>query len=607
MMTRLLAGLGRGLAGGTRVAELAPYFWSQYRGYTIAVVLSKVGAAIVESFSVLALLPVLTLLIEGHAKLPAAPGGAASITDDAVSMINGVTTSALSYIGLDANIYTLSALIAALILVKTTLLIVSGWLVGLARSEVGRHMRVSLLDALMAARWSFHVNSLVGRTANAISSEVDRAAATFVSFCGLAASILSLGVFIATVVFINWRLTMTAAGFGVVLMLVNAWLVQKTGTAGTTITQVYATLLARLTDGISGIKPLKAMARENHLMPWLVDDCAQLAKASTNIAVLNAFHKNLQEPLMAITGAAALVLAITYYQVSVPALLVLGMLYTRVFTRVSAVHGELQSVASTESAFWSARKLHEAARANAEPSSGGERPDIHDGITLDNVDFSYTEQPVLKGLSLEIPRGKFVVLAGPSGAGKTTIVDMVIGLSQPTGGAVRIDGTDLRQVDMRAWREQIGYLAQESFVFNDTVRNNVTLSDGSIEDQAVIDALIRANAWDFIQALEGQLDDSVGERGMKLSGGQRQRLALARALVKRPKLLILDEPTAALDPVSQETIIQSLRGLTGDITILAVTHHPALMAAADRVYRIENGIAVAVEPSAKLAAADIHQ
>src|SRR5690606_38977597 len=171
-----------------------------------------------------------------------------------------------------------------------------------------------------------------------------------------------------------------------------------------------------------------------------------------------------------------------------------------------------------------------------------------------NVGFAYDGYPVFGDLSLEIPAGAMTVLIGPSGAGKTTVIDLVIGLIRPQSGSIRVDGLDLTGIDLRAWRRLIGYVPQDTVLLHDSILHNVTLGDPALTTADAEQALRAAGIWDFVAALPEGLYTQVGERGGKLSGGQRQRVAIARALVNEPRLLILDEATSALDPTSEQEI-----------------------------------------------------
>jgi ATP-binding cassette subfamily C protein len=186
------------------------------------------------------------------------------------------------------------------------------------------------------------------------------------------------------------------------------------------------------------------------------------------------------------------------------------------------------------------------------------------------------------------------VIVGPSGAGKTTVADLVAALVRPQEGEVSIDDLPLARVDWRAWRRMIGYVPQDTVLLHDTIANNVTLGDPELTRTDAEDALRAAGIWPHVCGLPEGIDTVVGERGGKLSGGQRQRVAIARALAHAPRLLILDEATSALDPETEAAICRTLEALRGKLTIIAISHQSPLVEVADRVYRIDGGAATLV-------------
>ena len=197
--------------------------------------------------------------------------------------------------------------------------------------------------------------------------------------------------------------------------------------------------------------------------------------------------------------------------------------------------------------------------------------------------------PVLENLDLEIPACALVTLMGASGCGKTTILDLITGLVEPSAGRVLVDGVPLEQLDIGAWRRSIGYVAQETVLLHDTILNNITLGDPQFDAGDVEYALQIAGAGEFVAAFPEGVHHVVGERGGMLSGGQRQRLMIARAMLHRPRLLILDEATSALDQEGEAAICDTLRGLRGQLTIIAVSHRDALAGIADHVYHVDQG------------------
>jgi ATP-binding cassette subfamily C protein len=252
-----------------------------------------------------------------------------------------------------------------------------------------------------------------------------------------------------------------------------------------------------------------------------------------------------------------------------------------------------------ESAYWTLQDTLQSVRSEREEFGGDRTPALKQVIKLENVTFAYDDHWVLQNVSVNFPKGRITAIVGPSGSGKTTLVDMVTGLLRPQQGEVWLDDVPLAQVNLKSWRRMIGYIPQETILLHDTVLNNITLGDSELSEADAQDALRAAGAWKFVDAMPLSMQSIVGERGGKLSGGQRQRISIARALVHKPKLLILDEATSGLDPDSEAAVCDTLQKLRGELTILAISHQSALVKIADKAYRIQNGQILQTENSSE--------
>jgi ATP-binding cassette subfamily C protein len=289
--------------------------------------------------------------------------------------------------------------------------------------------------------------------------------------------------------------------------------------------------------------------------------------------------------------AIGLYAAVTFLVIPIASIMVLIILLVRVLNATGKLQRSYQKMVTQESAYFSLMNaIHNAEQAHE--TGGSEVPSFTREIRLDRVKFAIGGKEILRDVSLTIPAGSFTTLVGPSGSGKTTVIDLVTGLQKATGGRILVDGSPLDDLNLEQWRHLIGYVAQEILLLHDSVLNNVTLGDPELSEADAEAALRAAGAWDFVAAMPEGLHTAVGERGGKLSGGQRQRLCIARALVRRPSLLILDEATSALDPASEAALCETLGDLRGNITILAVSHQSGLADIADRVIRMEHGMLV---------------
>jgi len=279
---------------------------------------------------------------------------------------------------------------------------------------------------------------------------------------------------------------------------------------------------------------------------------------------------------------------------ALPLASIMGLVFViaSMVTKLNKVQQEYQKMVTYESAYWSLQEKIRKAEHEQEKVFGTSTPSLERSVRLDNVNFKYGKHWVLQKASLEFPAGFFTAITGASGTGKTTVADLLIGLLRPQKGQIWIDGQPFSTIDIRSWRRMIGYVPQETLLLHDTVMKNVTLGAPELSEKDVESALIAADIWDFVATMPQGMHTTVGERGGKLSGGQRQRIAIARALVHKPSLLILDEATSGLDPETETLICETLRGLRGKLTILAISHQPALINAADRAYRIQDRRAV---------------
>jgi subfamily B ATP-binding cassette protein MsbA len=215
---------------------------------------------------------------------------------------------------------------------------------------------------------------------------------------------------------------------------------------------------------------------------------------------------------------------------------------------------------------------------------------VNDRIGLHHVNFSYTDAtPIIKDISFSIKKNEMIALVGASGGGKSTLIDLIIRLIEPESGEITIDGIDIRTFDITSYHSKIGFVSQESYIFNDTILNNIGYGTGNVSMEKAIAAAITANAHDFIMQLPDGYNTQLGERGVKISGGQKQRISLARAIYKDPEILILDEATSALDSEAEKIIQQSILLIKNKYTIIAIAHRLSTIENADKILVIENG------------------
>jgi len=563
--------------------QLLIRFLKAYPKQSIIVLLALIVAGLVEGISLTALLPMLSVAVEQSGQ------GGISLGDE---QKNHYLVQAIEWIGLTPSLGLLIAVLVAGIVLRSGFILIAKKYVGYTIARVATDLRLSLLKALLSARWLFYLKQPIGMLANAMSSEPDRASKAYLHGTTMLAAMIQLMAYIGVALTISWKATLAYMTASMAILFVLRYFVRMARKAGKRQTKVLKALLRQLTDILQSVKPLKAMGREDLADRVISTETIRLNKALERQVLSKEALKAIQTP--AFMGLVGLGFYIGLVQWRMPAaeVMVLLLLLSRVMTSLGKVQSLYQNMVVCESAYWSLQATIEEAERNVEPLGGQLKPTLNHGIELENVSFAYDRKPILKSISLEIPAGKLTTLIGFSGAGKTTVVDLIIGLLSPQSGKILVDGIDLSQMNLRAWRRMIGYVPQDNLLLHDTVLYNVTFGDPSLSRADAEWALKAAGAWEFITALPQGIETVVGERGARLSGGQRQRIMIARALVHRPKLLILDEATSALDPKNQRAICRTLAGLKHEVTILAISHQPAMVEIADRVYQLEGGRAV---------------
>jgi ATP-binding cassette subfamily C protein len=367
------------------------------------------------------------------------------------------------------------------------------------------------------------------------------------------------------------------------------FLVRMAEKAGWKQTRILKSLSSGMTDNLQSVKPLKAMAREYLADAALANDTRKLNRALRKEIFSKEALKALQFPTTAGLVVAGFYVGLEVWDLPVATVMVLILLLTQVLSTIGKLQVHFQNLVVAESAYWSLITTIEEATSNVEESSGTKMPTLEREIALDDVSVVYGERTVLDAVNISIPYGSITTLVGFSGAGKTTVLDLVTGLIRPRSGCVRLDDVPLDEIDLRRWRRMIGYVPQENLLLHESILHNVTLGDAEVDEADAERALRDAGVWDFVAALPDGVHSTVGERGARLSGGQRQRVMIARALVHSPCLLLLDEATSALDPDSERALCATLERFRGQVTVLAISHQTALVDTADRVYRLRDG------------------
>jgi ATP-binding cassette subfamily C protein len=501
----------------------------------------------------------------------------------------------LEKIGLPLTVEVLLGLMAVVIILRFLLTATGAIFIGRSVAQMATGLRLRLINATVRARWSYFTTQPTARFTTAIGPDGARGSQAFRAAGQVIANLTKALFYLGMAFWISWQFFL--AGIAVVVLLylgVNRFM-KMARSAGRGKTKQTFLLNKSVSDSLTNIKALKAMNRQGFVAQSFRRNVEALKDALAAETYSESMVKAIQEPLLIVFLMGGIYVQHSLFGMSMQQILGSIFVLFLLSGAIGDVRGAMQRVMIDSPSFWSLVRLIEETEAEAEPIHGGAQPRFDLGVQLKGVSFGYGETPIVQGVDLDVPPHAVTTVIGASGAGKTTIADLLVGLNTPDAGKVMIGDIDLADIDTVAWRRQLGYIPQETVLFNDTIANNVTLGDERITRESIISALKAADAWDFVSVLPGDIDYVIGVRGSLLSGGQRQRLSIARALCNNPQFLILDEATSALDRDTAVEIANGIRKLVGEKTILAITHQPIWVDAADRVYEIRAGVVKAVE------------
>jgi ATP-binding cassette subfamily C protein len=556
------------------------FFYTGWKRQCLILVAMLLGVA-AENLSIASLWPII---------------GVASGEGIKPSPATEVVTRLLGAVGLSPTLGALLLFLCFTFTLKFTLSSAGLIYVGREVARMSTHMRLRLIDAIVRARWSHIISTPAGRLSAALSDEAERAQSAYRASGNFAARLTETVTYLVGCLWISWEFSFAAIVAAAILWLAVARFVAMARRAGRAKWRSVHLLSGAVNDLLTSIKSLRAMNRQAYLGRFASEQVAALRKASMREYYSEAAVRALQEPLLGTMVIGGLYVGYEYFNLGLVELIGVVWLLRRISNGVSTMRGAMQRVAIDGVAFWSIIRLTDDMTAQAEALHGGKEAHLVRQCDFRDVSFGYGDKTIVQSANFTLPVGEVATLIGPSGAGKTTIADLLVGLHEPDAGQVLIDGLPLSDLDLARWRSKIGYIPQENILFNDTVLENLTLGDQAITEEQAIDALRLAGAWGFVSALPRGLHEAIGVRGNLLSGGQKQRLSIARALIHNPELLILDEATSALDRTTAREICDAVRGLRGNRTILAITHQSIWMDAADRVLRMDQG-RVTTEPA----------
>ncbi|MFP4119461.1 MAG: ABC transporter ATP-binding protein [Coleofasciculus sp.] len=475
----------------------------------------------------------------------------------------------------------------------------------LASSSLRRRITCDLREAgvklLLDVDIDFHSRMKVGDLVNRLGTEIGRAAGEVSTLLNMMVTVTNALVFLALLLALSWQLTLASTVLVAIVALVNQYSISRAKEFGKQLSSLSKAYSIAVLETLSGIRLVKSTGndeREYQRIRKLIRDRekADFKSQANNAAIGPVGEVTSIVGLLGIVFMGRIFFASQIEALSA-VLLSFLILLQRLLPLISQLNRARGSLANSSA---SVEVAHDFLRHDNKPfMQPGSQPyhPLKKGIYFHQLSFAYPTQPnklVLKEVNLDLPRGTTLALVGASGAGKSTLADLLPRFYDPTEGSITLDGIDLREFDIKSLRNNMGIVSQDTFLFNTSVHDNIAYARPDASRKEVVEAARRANALEFIEQLPGGFDTMIGDRGVLLSGGQRQRLAIARALLQNPDILILDEATSALDTVSERLVQEALEELSRDRTTLVIAHRLSTVQNADQIAVLEKGCVVEV-------------
>jgi ATP-binding cassette subfamily C protein len=453
------------------------------------------------------------------------------------------------------------------------------------------HLRNGLYGRLLRSRWQFIMRRKMSDFVHSLGSQVQSMGMAAQQMLSLLSRLFPLAAMTVVAFLLSWRMSLLVVALAGLLSAALIPFNRRMYETGKSQLLNLRAVFQMLTEQLASLKMIKSYGSEPRYARQLESAGESLESNIIRYARMNALTQWIYTVAAVAAFAVFFYTAMKVFTMPLSNLVLLMFIFSRILPQVSALQKSYQNLLGQLPAFEDVQRISLDCEAAEEPLSDRHEPPprLADRIVLSNVSYRYPEggRDVLSGFSAIIKRNHTVSLVGPSGAGKSTLADLIAGLLEPGAGKIFCDGVELEGARRIAWRRSLAYVTQEVYLFNDTVRANLNWVAGDMPDQALWDALKSAAADEFVARLPLGLDTVIGDRGVRLSGGERQRLALARALLGSPQLLILDEATSALDSENETRIHQALERLRGKLTIVIIAHRETTLRHADECIRLE--------------------
>jgi ATP-binding cassette, subfamily B, bacterial MsbA len=451
-------------------------------------------------------------------------------------------------------------------------------------------LRKRIFEQLQALPLSYFTDARSGDLVNTMTTEIERLKQVFSGVAFIFTRVMVVTVQFVTMFLISWQLSVISLFVFSLLAVGLTTLNRRVREASFGISEANGKFNSTALELISGIRTIQAFGTQDFERDRFHKVSNNLLNASVKVVYAWSLVKPIAECIVMTVLIGLIIISYTQFTIDPSSLLTFFFVLVRITPSIQDVNGTLAFLSTLSGSLENVKELLRSDNKNYFENGQASFSRLNRAIDVVSVDFGYNEKKlVLQNITLTIERGKMTALVGQSGSGKTTLVDLIARFYDPTEGQIFVDGIDLRMLDINSLRSSMAVVSQDTFIFSASVRENIAYGMLDATDAEIWEAARLANALDFIEKMPGKLDAKLGERGVNLSGGEKQRIAIARALLRNPEILILDEATAALDTVSERLIQESIEKLAVGRTVIAIAHRLSTIVKADKVVVMENG------------------
>ncbi|WBL27149.1 ABC transporter ATP-binding protein [Zunongwangia sp. HGR-M22] len=572
-------------------------FAKPYKRYAILNIISNIFYALFSTLSFLAFIPMLQVLFQVNDPVTEKPiwdGNWGTLKDFAETYANFFLNQRIEQYGQISALITICILIIILFFIKNLFNYMAMYFIASLRNGMLRDIRNRIYDKITELPISFFSEKRKGDTISRITSDVQEIQSSFLSMLEMfVKEPLTLLFTLIGMLIISWELTLFVLIFLPISGLIISSIGKKLKAKSTSAQQENAHFLSIVEETLSSLKIIKGFNAEGKFKLKFHESTNRLNN------ILNALlhRQNLASPMSEFLGVMVITVVLWFggkmvlIDQTMDAATFIGFLVLtyNILTPAKAISKATYSVQKGNASAERILEIIETETNLKDAPNAIKKESFDTKIEVNNINFKYEKELVLKNFSMSVPKGQTIALVGQSGSGKSTIANLITRFYDVNDGSIKIDGTDIREISKHSLRNLMGLVTQDSILFNDTIRNNVALGKDNATEDEIINALKIANAWEFISTMPQGLDTNIGDSGNKLSGGQKQRLSIARAVLKNPPIMILDEATSALDTQSEKLVQQALENMMRNRTSVVIAHRLSTIQNADNIIVMQRG------------------